>query len=398
MTQNTSPTGGLQPPQPITTVPKDQAGRMIKLEPSTMEQLDAKVAEFVDLIAQADANSHSLEQQVAAIHALGTKEIREAANVSNRILNEPVRGLDEDSQISQSLLALRKLVEDLDPAKQNAPKRRFLGLIPLGSKAENYFLKYQSAQSHIDAILNALYHGQDVLRQDNATLEQEKVNLWEIMERLQQYIYVCQKLDEALSERIAEIELDDPEKARVVKEEMLFYIRQKSQDLLTQLAVSIQGYLALDVIRKNNLELIKGVDRATTTTISALRTAVIVAQAMTNQKLVLDQVNALNTTTSNLLESTSSLLQGQSAQIHQQAASATVNLEQLKSAFDNIYNTMDMISNYKVQALDSIAQTVNALASEANKARRYVDRVRAEIAVDAAGELTLPIDDKKRGQ
>src|SRR2546428_13963908 len=65
----------------------------------------------------------------------------------------------------------------------------------------------------------------------------------------------------------------------------------------TQLAVNAQGYLALELVRKNNLELIKGVDRATTTTISALRTAVIVAQALTNQELVLNQITALNTTT-----------------------------------------------------------------------------------------------------
>ena len=71
-------------------------------------------------------------------------------------------------------------------------------------------------------------------------------------------------------------------------------MRQKRQDLLTQLAVSVQGYLALDLIRRNNVELIKGVDRATTTTISALRTAVIVAQALSDQKLVLDQITALN--------------------------------------------------------------------------------------------------------
>ena len=49
-----------------------------------------------------------------------------------------------------------------------------------------------------------------------------------------------------------------PGKSRVVREEMLFYVRQKVQDLLTQLAVNIQGYLALDMVRKNNLELIKG--------------------------------------------------------------------------------------------------------------------------------------------
>jgi len=101
------------------------------------------------------------------------------------------------------------------------------------------------------------------------------------------------------------IQATDPARAKVLNEDMLFYVRQKNQDLLTQLAVSVQGYLALDVIRRNNVELIKGVQRATTTTISALRTAVIVAQAMANQKLVLDQITALNTTTSTMIESTS---------------------------------------------------------------------------------------------
>ena len=122
---------------------------------------------------------------------------------------------------------------------------------------------------------------------------------------------------------------------------MLFYVRQKHQDLLTQLAVSIQGYLAIDLVRKNNLELIKGVDRATTTTIAALRTAVIVAQALANQKLVLDQITALNTTTSNLIESTSELLATQSVDINKQAASATVGIESLQAAFANIYQSMD---------------------------------------------------------
>ncbi len=45
---------------------------------------------------------------------------------------------------------------------------------------------------------------------------------------------------------------------------------------MTQLAVAVQGYMALDLIRRNNLELIRGVDRAQTTTVAALRTAVIV--------------------------------------------------------------------------------------------------------------------------
>ena len=142
---------------------------------------------------------------------------------------------------------------------------------------------------------------------------------------------------------------------------MLFSVRQKHQDLLTQLAVSVQGYLALDLIRRNNVELIKGVERATTTTVSALRTAVIVAQALADQKLVLDQITALNTTTVNLIESTSEMLHQQSGQINEQAASATVELDKLQKAFKNIYATMDEIDTFKVKALDTMQKTYGAL-------------------------------------
>ena len=156
---------------------------------------------------------------------------------------------------------------------------------------------------------------------------------------------------------------------------MLFYVRQKHQDLLTQLAVSIQSYLAIDIIIKNNIELIKGVDRASTTTISALRTAVIVAQALGNQKLVLDQITALNTTTSDLIQRTSEMLRDNSAQIQQQAASATIGLPQLQAAFANIYATMDSIDTFKLQALDTMAATIGTLETEVGKSREYLDRV-----------------------
>ena len=169
---------------------------------------------------------------------------------------------------------------------------------------------------------------------------------------------------------------------------MLFSVRQKHQDLLTQLAVSVQGYLALDVIRRNNLELIKGVQRATTTTVSALRTAVIVAQALADQKLVLDQITALNTTTSNLIESTSEMLHQQSGQINEQAASATVELGKLQAAFDNIYATMDEIDTFKVAALDTMQKTVTALSTEIAKSQTYLDRVRANETQGAADRST----------
>ena len=138
--------------------------------------------------------------------------------------------------------------------------------------------------------------------------------------------------------------------------------------------MSIQNYLAIDIVIKHNLELNKGVDRATTTTVSALRTAIIVAQALNNQQLVLEQITALNVTTSNLIESTSVMLRDNSVKIQEQAASATIGLPQLQAAFANIYQTMDAIDTFRVQALDSMAQTIGVLETEVAKSQTYLER------------------------
>jgi uncharacterized protein YaaN involved in tellurite resistance len=134
-------------------------------------------------------------------------------------------------------------------------------------------------------------------------------------------------------------------------------------------------------VKKNNIELMKGVDRASTTTVAALRTAVTVAQALTSQKLVLAQITALNTTTAGIIESTSQLLRTQTAEIQQQAASATIPIETLQRAFNNIYETMDAIDDFKSKALTSMKTTVNALSAEVEKSRGYI--ARAEGAAQA---------------
>lgn len=249
-----------------------------------------------------------------------------------------------------------------------------LGFIPFGSNIKKYFHKYQSAQSHINAIILALNNGKDGLLKDNASIEEEKLTLWEMMQSLEQQIYLGKKLDEQLQVKIHDLEKSNPEKVKAIQEDMLFYVRQRVQDMLTQLAVSVQGYLAMDMIKKNNLELIKGVDRATTTTVSALRTAVTVAQTLANEKLVLDQVSALNETTGKMIESTSDILKHQAATIHSQSTNTTIEVDKIKTAFHNIYKTIDMIDAYKIDALDHINETVITLSSEIDKAKKYLDK------------------------
>lgn len=385
----------LEPPAPVASVAPESASGKIRLKPEDVAELDAQVRQFIEDITAHDSQHPQFKAAVERIHSMGTKDIEACAAVSNRMLERPVGSLREGplaqgAQIGQSLIDLRRQVEDLDPSRQGdllAP-RKLLGLIPLGNRLADYFDRYQSAQTHLNAIIEALKRGKDELLRDNAAIEQEKTNLWSLMERLEKYVHIGKQLDTELDAKARALELSDSEKARVVREEMLFYTRQKVTDLLTQLAVNIQGYLALDMVRKNNLELIKGVERATTTTVSALRTAVIVAQALNNQKLVLDQINALNTTTGNLIAGTSQMLRDQSAAIQQQAASSTIELAKLQQAFANIYQTMDAIADFKTRALESMQTTVNTLSSEVEKSRSYLDRVRRQESREALGSAT----------
>ena len=388
-------------PQPVAQVTDQQAmAEAQQVDPAAAKQIQATVSSYVDQLVQLDPHSPDFDGKVTAVQTLGDADIRASAAVSNRLLQQPAKAMDsgplsKTSDVSNNLVKLRRTVEDLDPQRQGLlSKKTLFGVIPFGNRLRDYFAKYESSQHNIDAIIQSLYRGQDELRQDNAALEQEKTNVWAIKDKLQQYLYMSAQLDSALTAKIATLQTTDPDKAKALQEDVLFYVRQKRQDLLTQLAVNMQGYLAMDLIRKSNLELIKGVDRATTTTVSALRTAVIVAQALNNQKLVLDQINALNTTTGNLIESTSVLLKQQSGQVYDQAASSTINIQQLQTAFNNIYAAMDSIDAYKLNALDSMKQTIDALSTEVAKAQTYMDRARASSPSDsptaAGGDLAIP--------
>jgi uncharacterized protein YaaN involved in tellurite resistance len=399
----TEPTGDelvLEPPSPVPSVTPEQAAGTIRIDPDTATRIETAVNAYVDSLTSLEAQSPAFEQKVASISRMGHEEIRRSAEASSRFLDRPTVALkqgplSQGSEVSGALLALRQQIESLDPSRHLNQRRGWFRRAPLGNQVGEYFRKYQSAQSQIEAIVTALYRGQDELLRDNAALEQEKAHLWEMKRRLEQYTYMAAQLDDTLARKVADTEARDPEKARALREDALFYVRQKRQDLLTQLSVTVQGYLALDLIRKNNLELVKGVERATTTTVSALRTAVIAALALGNQRLVLDQIGALNTTTGNVIESTSQMLRQQTAEIQNQAASATVSVEKLQAAFNNIYATIDAIDTFKLSALDSMKTTIDSLSKEISRAQVYVERARAaELAQAKAdtlpNELSLP--------
>ena len=380
----------LTPPDPVPVVSAEQAVGLVPVSGEDKVRLEAKVDAFIADLVSHDANSPEFGQKVDELTSMGRKEIAQAAGMSNRFLDRPVRAMDKEAGVGANLAELRRTVETLDPGRKGAlsKPRKLLGFIPMGGGLKRYFESYQSAQTHIQSILDHLASGKDELLMDNAAIDNERKKLWEAMGQLEQMIHIAKTLDARLEAKAADLDATNPAMAKAVRESALFYVRQRTQDLLTQMAVSVQGYLALDLVKKNNVELVKGVDRASTTTVAALRTAVTVSQAMANQRLVLDQITALNTTTAGIIDSTGQLLREQTGRIHEQAASSTIPLETLQRAFQNIYDTMDTIDTFKLKALDAMKQTVTTLSSEVEKSKGYI--ARAEGAAQAKAIAAEP--------
>ncbi|GAB3980040.1 toxic anion resistance protein [Actinoallomurus acanthiterrae] len=371
----------LTPPEPVAAVPADRAETLIPLEDAKREELTLRARTYVGDLAALDPRSPEFAGKIGQVAALGDGEIRSSAQAANRMLGRSVAALagakgesaDAQQRVAKGLVELRRTVEDLDPKDVGkVTGRRLLSKLPFGRSLRDFVSRYQSANVNINKIVTALRSGQDELRRDNAAIQNERAALWATMGKLQEYAVLAQALDEAVEQKI--LETADEEKANALRADVLFPVRQKRQDLLTQLAVCAQGYLALDTVRRNNDELVRGVDRAASTTVSALRIAVTIAAALSNQKLVIEQVNALRATTEDIIAANAEMLAGQSGEIQRIAADPAVGVRTLRTSFEQIYRTIDAIDSFKVQAVTNMQSTVDALGAELNRASEYLSR------------------------
>ncbi len=346
-------------------------------------ELDAKATQMADMLANLDpAQASEALARKGAIESAG-RELQRESGRRSRMLQEPIKTLSErgadGGEVGQALVDLKIQVEALDPADFDFEPgwlSRMAGMLPfVGTPLKRYFSQYESAQTVIDAILGSLEKGREQLGRDNVTLSEDQRVMRELTHSLDRQVQLLRLIDGKLGYKLErDIPADDPRQT-FIKEELLFPLRQRIQDLQQQLAVNQQGVLAIELIVRNNKELIRGVDRAMDTTVGALQVAVTVALALAHQKVVLDKVTALNTTTSDLIAGTAQRLRQQGTAIHQQASSSMLDIEALKSAFADIHAAMDEVARYRQEALPKMAGAILELSDLTTRAEESIQRM-----------------------
>lgn len=331
------------------------------------------------LTAQTQPDSAEAIDVKKAIETLGA-ELQRQSSQRSQMLKQPVKKLYHEAEdggaVGNALIDLKMKVEELDPGQFDFEAgwlNRSLGRLPfVGSPLKRYFSRYESASTVLDAIIRSLRDGREQLNRDNITLGNDQKAMRELITRLEAAVQLGQKVDEKLTAKLATELTPGDARHDFIQSEWLFPLRQRIMDLQQQLAVNQQAVMAIELIVRNNQELVRGVDRAVNVTVSALQVAVTLALALANQKIVLSKVQAVNETTDRLIAGTAERLRTQGAEIHKQAAGTQLNIETLKKAFTDIRAAIDDVSKFRQESLPKMAQAIVELDKLSDDAQQTI--------------------------
>ena len=401
--QPPTPAEEITPAEPVEQISDDDAVSVLPDLPAEQQQeLEQRADAWVDQVSGLNPHSQEFTAQVNALGAVARRTFERTSQTSSRFMQQSLRESKEkgnaQASVAKSLSELRTTMEDLAP-KDETFAEKALGWLPGRNMAKRYFRNFESNQDQLDEVLGALSRGQEMLQKDNAELSVERRGLWEDLGALQKAAYLLNLLDDRTVRRAEQLRAEGKaQDADAMERDVLFAVRQRRQDVATQIAVTVQAYLSMGVIEDNNTKLQQGVERARTTTVTALRTAVITAQALENQKIVLDQIDAVNRTTDDLIGRTSQMLADNSLKIQEQAATSGVSPETLQKAFDNLFTTMDGIDAFRTKANENFLTTVNSLEQQVQRAQPYIERMQKERPeveeIESAASL-LEIEDRR---
>lgn len=351
----------------------------VKPVPEDVAKLQQIADDNVSTIMTIDLDSLDKRKEILqSIETFGLNTMKSSSG-KNQLLQVQVGNLsktgDEGGMVAKGLTDLHMQLKDLDPSVIDFAKTGFLG--KLFNPLRAYFLKYQKADTVIADIVVSLDKGRATLKNDNTTLEIEQQALRDLTKKLQKEIQLGMMMDQSIEAQLetAKQREEDPDKIRFITEEVLFPLRQRVMDLQQMLVVNQQGIMAIEVVIRNNKELIRGVDRAKNVTISALKISVTVASALYNQKIVLKKIELLNQTTNDLIAGTSRMLKEQGAAIQKQSLEASISVDTLKQAFADVLSALDSISTYKQEALPKMRETINQFRELADTGEQQIQRL-----------------------
>lgn len=384
----------LTPPEVVQPLTNDVAQTAVPLPQELLQAVEEQVDQFVQGLMTEDVQSEGFRAKLDSAFALGREEVSIAASLMQGRLMERNFVGTEDSAAFKALQGMRRQLDDLNPGKQGDlfQQPKLLGFIPFGNRLQNYFRKFQGASAQLNQSMEQLYAARDDIQRDVVDIEATRSKLWDAMQKLAGAMRFAEVLDAKLFAKVDALRATDALRAKALEQEVLFYARQNLQDMLTQQAVCTNGYLALDVLKKTGRELMNGCSRVATTGMSALAVAQTVARATGNQIQVMEMLSGVNATIEGLMAESGRQLNTHVEKTTQFAQNPMVGMEKLKEMFDQTFQAMDAVDDFRSQAIGVMGQNNAMIAAELQRAEQYIDKVRlAQARKATSAQVSGPV-------
>jgi uncharacterized protein YaaN involved in tellurite resistance len=378
----------LNMPEPMTPVKEaDTATAMVPFKEETRSAVVAQADQFISDLLKMDVTSGDFRARVDSAFRLGRKEIGDSALLTGKFMEKDFVG-ETNSPAFKVMQEMRSLFEELDPGKEGdlLSPHKILGMIPFGRRLEAYLRRFDSASGSLRKLIDNIYAVEDELARDDQELFATMNKLLDSMVKLKAVDTFIEHLDQMLTDTVAKLKATDPARAKAIEQEVLFYARQASMDVKTQMLVSINGYKMLEGLRKTGRELQNGCDRMATIGMSSLSIAVTLARAQGYQMKVMDALKQGSAAIEGLIASTSRMFGDHVDRVVQFQTNPLIGVQTLKASFDTVFKSLDKMDEFRSKNIESMGTNITLLKGILAEGESRMKR--EETAVKAIAEVT----------
>jgi uncharacterized protein YaaN involved in tellurite resistance len=375
-------------PEPVTPVKEpDAAAAVVPMKDDLRKQAESQADQFIADLLRMDVTSGEFRSRVDSAFRLGRKEIGDSSLLTGKFMEKNFVK-DTDNPAFKVMTEMRTLFESLDPGKEGdlLSQNRLLGVIPFGNRLHAYLQRFDTASVILRKLIDNLYGVEDQLARDDQELFATMNKLLDAMVKLKAVDVFIDRLDEVLNTGIARLKTSDPMRAKAIEQEVLFYARQASVDIKTQILVCINGYKMLEGLRKTGRELHNGCDRMATIGMSSLAIAVTLARAQGYQMRVMEALKQGSATIESLLASTAKMFGDHVDRVVEFQSNPLIGVQTLKAAFDTVFASLDKMDEFRSKAIESMGANITMLKGLLAEGEQRMQR--EHTAIQALSETT----------
>lgn len=373
----------LTPPDVLAPVVPAQTKNVVQIDAGRQAKIDEQLEGFLGSLLNEDLRSDNFRQRLDQAFSVGRKEIAAATTVTSSFTSKNFVG-EENSPAYKAIADMRQLFDSLNPAREGDlfSPNKVLGIpVPFGNKLARYLRRYESAGKQIGALHTHVIEAKDEVGKGVSELGLVRQQLWDALGNLEAVEYFITKLDERLSAQIAALKSSDADRAKALEQEVLYYVRQNVGDVLATKALTINAYNVAGELRKTGREIINGCDRTATLGMAALSIAVTLARATGIQMKTMEMLAGSKKSIEDLITWTGTALNEHVQRTTEFSSNPILGVETLQEMFNQTFQAMDTMDNFRNQALTSMKSNNDMLRGQLTDQMKRISNERQVSAV-----------------